>query len=95
VVAAGTYLQFGVAGHDVKVEINPYLIYEHELRIIGAVCPLNSFARSAELLGNGTVDPRPLISDRFAVADYADAMTKFSTGQSRKVMVVPAMGVDA
>lgn len=90
VAKGGTYLQFGVAGHDVKVEINPYLIYEHELRIIGAVCPLNSFARSAELLSNGTVDPRPLISDTFAVADYSDAMAKFSSGQSRKVMVVPA-----
>jgi 2-desacetyl-2-hydroxyethyl bacteriochlorophyllide A dehydrogenase len=89
VAKGGTFLQFGVAGHDVNVQINPYLIYEHELRIIGAVCPLNSFARSADLLSNGTVDPRPLISDKFAVADFADALKEFSSGRTRKVIVVP------
>jgi threonine dehydrogenase-like Zn-dependent dehydrogenase len=90
VAKGGTYLQFGVAAHDTKVEINPYLLYEHELKIIGAVCPLNSFARSADLLGCGTINPIPLISDTFAIADYKTALTAFSNGQSRKVLVVPA-----
>jgi 2-desacetyl-2-hydroxyethyl bacteriochlorophyllide A dehydrogenase len=90
VAKGGTYLQFGVARHDVNVEINPYLVYEHELRIIGAVCPLNSFARAAELLANGTIDPRPLISDTLPVADFADALSRFSAGHTRKVLVLPA-----
>jgi 2-desacetyl-2-hydroxyethyl bacteriochlorophyllide A dehydrogenase len=90
VAKGGTYLQFGVAAPDATVQINPYLIYEHELRIIGAVCPLNSFARSADLLAGGAVDPRPLISDRYPVADYKTALTQFSSGQTRKVLVVPA-----
>jgi 2-desacetyl-2-hydroxyethyl bacteriochlorophyllide A dehydrogenase len=89
VAKGGTYLQFGVAAPDARVEISPYLIYEHELRIIGAVCPQNSFARSAELLGNGVVDPVPLISDVYPVAEYKDALTKFASGQSRKVVVSP------
>jgi 2-desacetyl-2-hydroxyethyl bacteriochlorophyllide A dehydrogenase len=90
IAKGGTFLQFGVAGHKAKVEISPYLIYEHELRIIGAVCPLNSFARSADLLSNGTINPVPLISDQFSVIDYEQALTKFSTGQSRKVLVLPS-----
>jgi 2-desacetyl-2-hydroxyethyl bacteriochlorophyllide A dehydrogenase len=90
IAKGGTFLQFGVAAHDDKVEISPYLVYEHELKIIGAVCPLNSFARSADLLSNGTINPVPLISDKFAVTDYEEALLKFSSGQSRKVLVVPA-----
>jgi 2-desacetyl-2-hydroxyethyl bacteriochlorophyllide A dehydrogenase len=89
VAKGGTYLQFGVAGPDVRVEISPYLIYEHELTILGAVCPLNSFARSADLLGNGIINPVPLISETFPIIDYASALEKFSSGQSRKVLVVP------
>jgi 2-desacetyl-2-hydroxyethyl bacteriochlorophyllide A dehydrogenase len=85
----GTYLQFGVAAPEARVEINPYLIYEHELRIIGAVCPRHSFARAASLLGEGTINPVPLISDIFPVADYQAALTKFSTGQSRKILIAP------
>ncbi|MEI6698227.1 MAG: zinc-dependent alcohol dehydrogenase family protein [Mycobacteriaceae bacterium] len=86
----GTYLQFGVAAPAARVEISPYLIYEHELRIIGAVCPQNSFARSANLLREGMIDPVPLISDIFSVVDYQAALTKFSTGESRKILVTPA-----
>jgi threonine dehydrogenase-like Zn-dependent dehydrogenase len=89
VAKGGTYLQFGVAAPDARVEISPYLIYEHELKIIGAVCPQHSFARSAALLGNGTIDPVPLISDTFPVAEYAAALTKFSAGQSRKILIDP------
>jgi 2-desacetyl-2-hydroxyethyl bacteriochlorophyllide A dehydrogenase len=89
IAKGGTYLQFGVAAPDARVEINPYLIYEHELRIIGAVCPQHSFARSANLLGEGAIDPVPLISDTYSVDDYQAALTKFSTGQSRKILVTP------
>jgi 2-desacetyl-2-hydroxyethyl bacteriochlorophyllide A dehydrogenase len=89
IAKGGSYLQFGVAASDARVEISPYLIYEHELKIIGAVCPQHSFARSAELLGNGTIDPVPLISDTFPVAEYAAALTKFSAGQSRKILINP------
>jgi 2-desacetyl-2-hydroxyethyl bacteriochlorophyllide A dehydrogenase len=91
IAKGGTYLQFGVAAPEVRVEIDPYLIYEHELTIIGAVCPLNSFARSADLLGDGTIEATTLISDTYPVADYESALTKFTSGQSRKVLVTPGV----
>jgi 2-desacetyl-2-hydroxyethyl bacteriochlorophyllide A dehydrogenase len=90
VAKGGTFLQFGVAAPDARVEVSPYLIYEHELRILGAVCPLNSFARSAGLLGSGVVNPEPLISETFPISEYAAALDKFASGQTRKVLVVPA-----
>lgn len=91
VAKGGTYLQFGVAAPTARVEIDPYRIYEHELRIIGAVCPLHSFARSADLLANGTVDAATLISDVYPVGDYRRALTAFATGQSRKVLIDPGL----
>jgi 2-desacetyl-2-hydroxyethyl bacteriochlorophyllide A dehydrogenase len=89
IAKGGTFLQFGVADPDARVEIDPYLIYEHELTILGAVCPLNSFARSATLLGEGTIDATTLISDTYPVAEYESALTKFTGGHSRKVLVTP------
>lgn len=90
VAKGGTFVQFGVAAPDVHVEINPFEIYEREIRIIGAVCPLNSFARSIDLLATGAVDPAPLVSHRYPVTEYAAALEKLAGGQARKVLVTPS-----
>jgi 2-desacetyl-2-hydroxyethyl bacteriochlorophyllide A dehydrogenase len=89
VAKGGTFVQFGVTTPGVKVEFEPYLVYEHELRILGAVCPLNSFARSADLLSNGTVTAAPLISDVVPLSEFATALDTFAAGQGRKVLVRP------
>jgi 2-desacetyl-2-hydroxyethyl bacteriochlorophyllide A dehydrogenase len=87
VAKGGTFLQFGVAPPEVRVEIDPFDIYEREIRILGAVCPLNSFARSLELLAIGAVNPVPLVSDTFALEDYRAALEKFASGDTRKILV--------
>jgi 2-desacetyl-2-hydroxyethyl bacteriochlorophyllide A dehydrogenase len=90
VAKGGTFLQFGVAAPDVRVEIDPFDIYEREIRILGAVCPLNSFARSLHLLATGVVKPEPLVSDTFSLGQYGAALDKFARGSSRKVLIAPA-----
>jgi 2-desacetyl-2-hydroxyethyl bacteriochlorophyllide A dehydrogenase len=90
IAKGGTFLQFGVAAPDTTVAINPYKIFDQELRIIGSMCPLNSFARSAELLSDGRIDPVALISDTIPLTEYDTALEQFKTGHTRKVLIVPA-----
>lgn len=89
VARGGTFLQFGVAAPEATVTINPYRIYEDEISIIGAVCPLHSFERSAELLASGAISPGALISHRMPLESYAEAIETFASGHTRKVMVLP------
>lgn len=89
VARGGTFLQFGVSRPETTVTLNPFRIYDDEIRILGAVCPLNSFERSAGLLASGVISADVLISDRLPLDQYATALKTFEAGQSRKIVILP------
>lgn len=97
VARGGTFLQFGVASPGGQVSIDPHRIYEHELRIIGAVCPASAYRRAVALLQTDGIDVEPLISHRIGLSDYPTAIDAFARGETKKVLVLPgkdAKGVD-
>jgi 2-desacetyl-2-hydroxyethyl bacteriochlorophyllide A dehydrogenase len=53
----GTFLQFGVANYDTRVEIEPYDVYRREITITGSMAVLHSFDRAGQLLAAGVLDP--------------------------------------
>ncbi|WP_020573930.1 zinc-dependent alcohol dehydrogenase family protein [Actinopolymorpha alba] len=85
----GTFLQFGVANYDARVEIAPYTIYNQEITITGSMAVLHSFERAGDLFVNGVLRPEVMISDRFPLADYATALAQFKAGVGRKIQVIP------
>lgn len=89
VAKGGTFLQFGVSSPDAVVAIHPFRIYDHEITIIGSVCPLNSFERAVELMSIGAIDPRTLISHRLPLDSYSDALSLFASGATRKIVIAP------
>jgi 2-desacetyl-2-hydroxyethyl bacteriochlorophyllide A dehydrogenase len=90
VAKAGTFLQFGVSDYATRVEIEPYKIYNHEITITGSMAVLNSFERAGELLAAAVLRPDVMISDRFALEKYPDAIDQFRQGIGRKILVVPS-----
>ena len=85
----GTFLQFGVAGYDARVEIEPYEIYRREITITGSMAVLHSFDRAGEMLAAGGLDPTIFVSDRFPLAAYAAALEQFRAGVGRKILIEP------
>jgi 2-desacetyl-2-hydroxyethyl bacteriochlorophyllide A dehydrogenase len=85
----GTFLQFGVAGYDARVEIEPYEIYRREITITGSMAVLHSFDRAGQLLAAGVLDPEIFISHRFPLARYAEAVDQFRAGVGRKILIEP------
>jgi len=85
----GTFLQFGVAAYDARVEIEPYKIYNQEITITGSMAVLHSFERAGDLFVNGALRPEVMISDRFPLADYTKALEQFKAGVGRKIQVIP------
>jgi 2-desacetyl-2-hydroxyethyl bacteriochlorophyllide A dehydrogenase len=83
----GTFLQFGVAGYDARVEIEPYEIYRREITVTGSMAVLHSFDRAGELLAAGLLDPSIFISDRLSLTSYAAALDQFRAGVGRKILI--------
>ena len=89
VMPGGTFLQFGVANEGAKVEIEPFWIYNKEITIVGSMAVLHSFDRAVELFANGVLNSEVMISDRYPLEKYADALTAFKSGKGRKTIVLP------
>ena len=85
----GTFLQFGVAGYDARVEIEPYEIYRREITITGSMAVLHSFDRAGELMAGGVLNPEIFVSHRFPLARYAEALDQFRAGVGRKILIEP------
>ena len=85
----GTFLQFGVAGYDTKVAIEPYEIYRREITITGSMAVLHSFDRAGELMAAGVLAPEIFISHRFPLDRYAEALSQFRAGIGRKIIIEP------
>ena len=89
VMPSGTFLQFGVANKDAKVEIEPFWVYNKEITIVGSMAVLHSFDRAVELFASGVLNADVMISDRYSLENYADALTAFKSGKGRKTIVLP------
>ena len=85
----GTYQQFGVAGYDARVAIEPYEIYRREITITGSMAVLHSFDRAGELMAGGVLDPEIFVSHRFPLDSYAEALGQFRAGVGRKILIEP------
>jgi threonine dehydrogenase-like Zn-dependent dehydrogenase len=77
-----------------RVDLNPFVSRELTVRFSALSTP-DDFAEVIGWLADGTVDPRPLISHRFplAEADQAVRLLDRNTGQAGKVTLQMATGV--
>jgi threonine dehydrogenase-like Zn-dependent dehydrogenase len=85
----GTFLQFGVANYDTRVEIEPYEIYRREITITGSMAVLHSFDRAGEMLAAGLLNPEVFVSHRFPLDSYGEALAQFRGGIGRKILIEP------
>jgi 2-desacetyl-2-hydroxyethyl bacteriochlorophyllide A dehydrogenase len=87
----GTFLQFGVSAEKAVAGWPPFKIYNQEITITGSMAVLHSFERAAELFAGGALDPDVMISDRFPLEQYPQALQQFKQGIGRKIQVTPGI----
>jgi 2-desacetyl-2-hydroxyethyl bacteriochlorophyllide A dehydrogenase len=85
----GTFLQFGVSETAARARFSPYRVYHEEITIVGSMAVLHSYERAAEMFVAGVLDPAVMISDRFPLDAYPEALDRFKRGIGRKIQVVP------
>ena len=85
----GTFLQFGVSEMEARARFSPYRVYNEEITIVGSMAVLHSYERAAEMFVSGVLNPAVMISDRYPLDSYPEALDQFKRGIGRKIQVVP------
>lgn len=85
----GRFLVFGVAPEEARVAMSPFRIYHEEITVIGSMAVLHSFGTALDLIADGVVDVSGLVSHRFGLDGYPEALETVRSGTGVKVQVLP------
>lgn len=85
----GKVLFFGVNPPDARVAVSPYDVYLKDLEIYGSFALRYTFHDAHALLRSGAVDVKPLLSDRFPIERFPEALELAGSGEALKVQIQP------
>jgi D-arabinitol dehydrogenase (NADP+) len=89
--ADGTVFVYGMCDADDRVRWSPYDIFRRQLDIKGSFAQVNCFDRSLAMLRSGRVRTDGLITHRFSLDQYADALDAVESDPScLKAVVTPS-----
>jgi 2-desacetyl-2-hydroxyethyl bacteriochlorophyllide A dehydrogenase len=86
----GRLLVFGVSPAEASISLSPFRVYNDEITVTGSMAILRSFAPAVELIGSGTIDPRPLLSEPLPLDGFGEALHRVRTGQGIKWHIKPS-----
>jgi D-arabinitol dehydrogenase (NADP+) len=79
VAANGTVFVYGMCEEDDQVRWRPYDIFRRQLQVKGSFAQVNCMDRSLAMLRSGRVRINGLITHRFGLEEYADALDALSS----------------
>lgn len=86
----GTLLVYGVAAEDARLSISPYELFRRELTVKGSFAEMTSFAAALAALRTGRVRTTGLISHRFSLDEFGQAVETAQHDQTaHKIVIVP------
>jgi 2-desacetyl-2-hydroxyethyl bacteriochlorophyllide A dehydrogenase len=83
----GTIMFFGVSPQDRLISVNPFVINENELKLLGSFNNQFATARAVQLLASASVRVGKLISHRIPLKQYLDVFRLFGGADTMKLMV--------
>lgn len=87
----GKLLFFGVNPVDARIQISPYDVYQKDLEIYGSFALRYTFHDAIALLESGAVQVVPLVSHRFPIDGFAEALALSASGEAMKVQIEPGL----
>jgi len=85
----GKLLFFGVNPPDGRISISPFDVYQKDLEILGSFALRYTFHDAFALLESGALDVQPLLSDRFPIEGFPEALELAGSGEALKVQIQP------
>ena len=85
----GTYLQMGVAPTAARLEVSPYVLYEREWTIVGSMSLADQYAAAAELMPSIAERMRALVTHRYPLEQFDEALAAMRGPGAIKVHLNP------
>jgi 2-desacetyl-2-hydroxyethyl bacteriochlorophyllide A dehydrogenase len=85
----GKLLFFGVNPSEARVAVSPYDVYRKDLEIYGSFALRFTFHDAIALVESSAVDVKPLLSDRFPIERFPEALALAGSGEAFKVQIQP------
>jgi 2-desacetyl-2-hydroxyethyl bacteriochlorophyllide A dehydrogenase len=85
---AGTFVVFGVAREDARVELSPYEVFKRELTIVGTNSVRHSFGRALALLASGRIPADKLLDEAVPLDEIGQAFDRTRQGLGLKASVL-------
>lgn len=74
---SGTVLIYGMAAEDATITVKPYEIFRRQITIKGTFSQAYTFERAIRMIRSGRIRTDGLITHRFGLDDYAQALGPF------------------
>lgn len=88
--SGGTVMFYGVTDPDDLVSLSPYDIFRREITIKGSFAEISSFPQTISALRNGRTSPEGLITHRFSLDQYGEALDALQNDRTvHKIVLVP------
>ncbi|WP_382308014.1 zinc-dependent alcohol dehydrogenase family protein [Herbiconiux sp. UC225_62] len=85
----GTVFVYGMTAEAAMLLIAPYQVFRRELTIKGSFAQQFSFDRALAALRNGRVDTAGMVTHRFTLEEYADALAAVADSACIKAVIRP------
>jgi D-arabinitol dehydrogenase (NADP+) len=85
----GKLLFFGVNPTEARISISPYDVYRKDLEVLGTFALRYTFHDAMALLESRSVNVAPLLSDRFPIERFPEALELAGSGEALKVQIQP------
>ncbi len=79
---------YGVCGEQERISISPYEIFRKELRLIGSFAQTHCFGRAVDFIESGIVSVAPLITGRFQLDQWGEAMDVVGIGGDKCIKAI-------
>jgi D-arabinitol dehydrogenase (NADP+) len=83
----GTVLVYGMAGESDTTQLSPYDIFQRQLTIRGSYAQALEFPRAIQYLRSATLPLGRLITHRFALDQYPEALSALSSSECLKAVL--------
>jgi D-arabinitol dehydrogenase (NADP+) len=83
----GTVFVYGMADEDARVSWSPYEIFRRQLTVKGSFAQIDCFDRSLAYLRSGRVKTEGIVTDRFPLDAYKDALSALRRPTTLKAII--------
>lgn len=87
--SGGTLMVYGISGPEQRLSLSPFEIFRRQLTIVGSFAQTFDFGRAIDFLAAGKVTAEGMITHRFGLDQYREALDTLADPECVKAVIEP------